>query len=144
MLAKIDRYLLLRQYLCPYAERLGFAEVFLIGMIRRGELRLADLSDEPETCRFKNILRLHRHMQKLYPSDLNVLEQQEERNFKNIHHLTSSAQFIQAVRKRDLDETRRIALLNPWAVRASEPNDQQLTAAHIAVRSKDVEPMEML
>ena len=30
------------------------------------------------------------------------------------------------------------------AVRASEPHDQQLTAAHIAVRSKDMEPLEIL
>ena len=83
-------------------------------------------------------------MQKRYPSDPDVLDQQEERNCQNVHHLTSSAQFLQAVRKRDLDTARKIALLNPWAVRASESVDQQLTAAHIAVKSKDMEPLEML
>ena len=74
LLAKIDRYLLLRQYLCPYAERVGFAEVLLLSMMRRGELQLADLSKDPVTIRFKNILRVQRHMQKLYPSDIYVLE----------------------------------------------------------------------
>ena len=59
--------------------------------------------------------------------------------FRNVHHLTSSAEFLKAVRARNIEEARRIAKINPWAVRASEALDLRLTAAHIAVKAKDWE-----
>lgn len=43
-------------------------------MLRRGELQLVDVSKDPDTSPFKNVLRLQRHVQKLYPVDLTVLE----------------------------------------------------------------------
>ena len=53
--------------------------------------------------------------------------------------MTSSAEFLKAVRAKDIEDARRIATLNPWAVRGSEALDLRLTAAHIAVKAKDWE-----
>ena len=62
-------------------------------------------------------------MKAAYPADLEILTRQEKRVLSNVHHLTSSALFIQAIRDRDLEQASKIAKLNPWAVRASEPHD---------------------
>lgn len=63
------------------------------------------------------------HVQVTYPVDIERLIEQEVRLFKNVHHLTSSAQFLKAVRDKDLEKARQIVSLNPWAVRATESTD---------------------
>ena len=62
--------------------------------------------------------------------------------FANIHHLTSSAQFLQAVRERNFELARDITKKNPFAVRANESIGKHLTAGHIAVILKDFEMLE--
>lgn len=92
-------------------------------MLKMGELDIHEADKLDEIGDFKNIKRLIRHVQGAFPVDILKMVAQEERLFKNVHHLTSSAQFLQAVRARDLDKARQIVQLNPWAVRASEAND---------------------
>ena len=58
LLAKIDKYLLLRQYLEPNAVKAGFLDLFLFSMLRRGDMKIRDLSLNPEQSQFGNILRL--------------------------------------------------------------------------------------
>ena len=70
-----------------------------------------------------NLYRLVSHLSNHYQMDMKCLINQDQKMMKNVHHLTSSAQFLQAIRQRDFDKAREVTRLNPWAVRASEPND---------------------
>ena len=63
---------------------------------------------------------------------------------QNVHHFTSSAIFLEAIRAVDLAKARTVAQQNPWAVNASEPNDKQLTAAHIAVKTHSFDILHFL
>ena len=38
LLSRVERYLLLHQYLTAGSDRVGFADVFLLSMLRRGDL----------------------------------------------------------------------------------------------------------
>ena len=114
-----------------------------MSMIRRGDLRLVDLGEDQDTNKYVNILRLTSHMKKLYPSDPIKLDIHEANTFQNIHHLTSSYRFLEAVNQRKFEDARKIAQLNPWAVRAKSKKSSY-SAAHFAVLSKDMEPLEIL
>lgn len=63
------------------------------------------------------------HILAAYPFNFDKVLEQEVRLFKSVHHLTSSAQFLVAVKARDFDSARRITELNPWAVKACEAID---------------------
>jgi hypothetical protein len=41
----------------------------------------------------------------------------------NIHHFTSSALFLKAIRNNDLELAKKIATDSPWAVNGCEPYD---------------------
>jgi len=58
--------------------------------------------------------------------------------------LTSSAEFIAAIKVRDLVKAKEIADKYPWAVQACEPHNSQFSAVHLAVKKKDMELLEFL
>ena len=78
-------------------------------MLALGELEVWEPDQLDAIGNFKNIKRLIRHMQGAYPIKLQSMVEQEGRFFKNVHHLTSSAQFLKAVREKDLEKARQIA-----------------------------------
>lgn len=121
----------MNQFLVPHS--LSYADIFLVSMIRRGGLSI----DDSELQKFKNVHRVVTHVKEYFSCEVEKLYIQETRLFENIHHLTSSAQFILAVRKGDLDTATKIAHESTWAVNGREPHDQQLSSAHIAVKNND-------
>ena len=80
-MARVDKYLLLRQYLVPNTDKAGLVDLFLVSMFRRGELRTGDLSRDPTTAQFGNVVRLQKHLQALYSTDEAQLDAQEARQF---------------------------------------------------------------
>lgn len=135
----MNKYLHWNNFLVPHC--ISYADIFLISMIRRGGLPIENAYLESN---YKNVHRLVSFVRDYFACDAEKLYAQEERVFENIHNLTSSALFIQAVRKGDLDRAKQIAIDSPWAVNGREPHDQQLSAGHIAVKNNDFGLMEFL
>ena len=44
LLARVDKHLLFRQYMEPHAAKPGFLDLFLFSMLRRGDLKIKDIS----------------------------------------------------------------------------------------------------
>ena len=56
LLTKVNQYLMLHQFMTPNSDRAGFIDIFLVSMLRRGELQLIDLVEDSEKTKdFKNI-----------------------------------------------------------------------------------------
>lgn len=89
------------------------------------------------------MLRVVTFVRESFSCDVEKIFELETRLFENIHNLTSSAKFVQAIRAGDLVEAERIALESPWAVNGREPHDQ-LSATHIAVKTKNFALLEFL
>ena len=109
-------------------HNLSFADIFLVSILRR--IKLSD-----ELLRgYLNVLRVVTFVREIFTCDIDKIFELETRLFENIHNLTSSAKFVQAIRAGDLETAESIARESPWAVNGREPIDQS-SAAHIAVKT---------
>jgi hypothetical protein len=68
----------------------------------------------------------------------------EKSFFKDVHKLTSSVLFLQALRDKDLELCKKLAAKNPMAVKTTESREQQFSAAHIAVDLNDLSLLKFL
>ena len=56
LLTKVDRYLMLHQFMTANTDKAGFIDVFLVSMLRRGDLQIVDLVEDSEKTKdFRNI-----------------------------------------------------------------------------------------
>ena len=56
LLTKVDRYLMLHQFMTANTDKAGFIDVFLVSMLRRGDLQIVDpVEDSEKTKDFRNI-----------------------------------------------------------------------------------------
>jgi len=120
ILVELDAYLLCNSSLVGHS--IGFADVFMLCMFRRGELGVTsgEALTQKVKVSFPNVCRHLDHLLGAYNVGKEKLFIQEERMFSTVHHLTSSAQFLQAIIKRDLVLAKKLTLTNPMAVRATE------------------------
>jgi hypothetical protein len=100
---------------------MSFADIFLVSMLRRGNLVPPT---HPELARHSNVKRVYDFVLRIFECDTVRLEYQEAKFFENIHHYTSSAKFIEAIREGNINKAQIIAEESPWAVNGREPQDQ--------------------
>jgi|LauGreDrversion4_2_1035121.scaffolds.fasta_scaffold155708_3 hypothetical protein len=87
-----------------------YVDIFLLSILRRSHKLF--LKEHDMTTEYKNIARLNIWVCELIPANFNVLIQRENRMFESVEMLTSSADFIKAVRTGDIEQTRAVLKLN--------------------------------
>ena len=81
-------------------------------MLKRVHHFTTDLADKHLEKQNKNIIRLIDWMLNTIPPGFYELAEKEKRIFENVSMLTSSADFIKAIRNKDLIEASRILKIN--------------------------------
>ena len=104
LLTKVDRYLMLHQFMTADTDKAGFIDVFLVSMLRRGDLQIVDLVEDSEKTKdFRNIYRLQCHIGNLFiQSDPNKFDEQEDKMFLKILDLTSTNRFLEAIEQKNV------------------------------------------
>jgi len=74
-LKTLNKFLLLRATICPHS--ISVAEVFLLSILRRGELGVSTTSELVQKVgkQFKNVIRLIDYVKSAFPVGLEKLEQ---------------------------------------------------------------------
>ncbi len=108
-------------------------------MLYKGELCATKREQLRSVGNYPNIERLMVYLQTAFPIGIEKLEDQDKRLFQNVYHLTSASKFLQAVKDKNFELAREVAVNYPFAVRASEATGKNRTAAHIAASLQDFE-----
>jgi len=108
-------------------------------MLYKGELTVTTPEQLDQIGHYPNLHHLFTFLKEAYPIGLEKLEDQDRRLFQNIYHLTSASKFLAAVKEKNFELARELAIKYPYAVRASESTGKNKTAAHIAVSLQDFE-----
>ena len=80
----------------------------------------------------------------MVPAGFKELESKEVRMFENRSMLTSSADFIKAVRADKIEEAKAILAINDKAIKSVDLQDRNKSAFHLAVEKGDLEMMRFL
>jgi hypothetical protein len=107
-LQEVDEYLKLRSTLVPYKLSLAgkmfhthISDIFLLSVLKRQHsLSVPSLAELP----FTNIKRLFFWMLRTIPANFEDMDSKEARIFGEVSKLTSSADFIKAVRASQIDQ----------------------------------------
>ena len=152
LLYDLDEYLLLHHSLAGNAA-ISVADIMLLSYLRRNlGLQLEDEQHQvaksffnmtkPLKC--KNISRVIDHVSKAYKVGYASMDQKEASLKDQFIKLSSSGEFLEAVRSKNIAECERILGVRAMSIRSKERKGRLESAVHIACRNKDYGMLEFL
>mmetsp|Transcript_29553 Transcript_29553/g.45038 ORF Transcript_29553/g.45038 Transcript_29553/m.45038 type:complete len:197 (+) Transcript_29553:527-1117(+) len=116
-------------------EKLGFLDVLMISFVKRatGVWRASDICSMTEPpLDFPNVSRVIQSITEQFKVSPEPMDKKEKGLLDNISMLSSSKDFLDAVRANDIERCSAILKDKPRAINSFDPKDKNRGAAHLA------------
>ena len=152
LLSDLDDYLLLHHSLAGHTS-ISVADIMLLSYFRRHlGLQLEEeqhqvaksLFSMTKPLKCKNLSRVIDHVSKAYKVGYASMDLKEISLNSQFVKLSSSGEFLEAVKAGNIAECQRILSFKPNAISSKERKGRLESAVHIACRNKDFQMLEFL